>query len=130
MLQNRGIRLGKRELEIMNVVWSLGEATVQDVCDRLKRPAAYSTVLTMMRTLEAKGALSHRVQHRTFVYRSEVSRDAVQSSMLTELRDLLFAGSNSLMVNSLLSQRPMTAEETAELRNILEQRREAFTRHE
>ena len=47
MFHSTGFRLGKRELEILQVVWDMGEATVQDVCDRLARPAAYSTVLTL-----------------------------------------------------------------------------------
>ena len=121
MFHGTGFRLGKRELEIMNVVWDLGEATVQDVCDRLERPAAYSTVLTMMRTLEAKGMLSHRVFSRTFVYRPQVPRDRVQSSLIDEVRHLLFGGSAALLVNSMLTRAQLSAEEIAELRRVLSQ---------
>ncbi len=39
MLQTQELRLGRRELEMLNIVWDKGEATVQDVCDRLARPA-------------------------------------------------------------------------------------------
>lgn len=121
MLQTSGFRLGKRELEIMNVVWDMGEATVQEVCDRLHRPAAYSTVLTMMRTLEEKGMLSHRVLGRTFVYRPEIRRDRVQSSLIDEMRQLLFGGSAALLVNSMLSHRRLSPTELAELRRVLSQ---------
>lgn len=121
MLRTTGFRLGKRELEIMNVVWDLGEATVQDVCDRLERPAAYSTVLTMMRTLEAKGMLSHRVFGRTFIYRPEVPRDRVRSSLIDEMRHLLFGGSAALLLNSMLSHGQLSAEELAELNRVLSQ---------
>src|SRR5262245_7021941 len=78
MSQLSGVRLGKRGLEIMNIVWDLGEATVQDVVDRLERPAAYSTVLTMMRALESKGLLGHRTFGRTFIYRPEMPREQVR----------------------------------------------------
>ena len=116
-----GFRLGKRELEIMNVVWDMGEATVQGVCERLHRRAAYSTVLTMMRTLERKGMLTHRVSGRTFIYRPQVTRDRVQGSMLRDIRELLFNGSAALMLSSMLSHEPMSAQELAELRRVLDQ---------
>src|SRR5437899_2044556 len=121
MLRSTRLRLGERELEIMNVVWDLGEATVQEVCNRLERPAAYSTVITMMRTLEAKGILSHRVLGRTFVYQAEVLRDGVRASMLTELRDLVFGGSPALLLHSMVNDTTISPDELAELRNILNQ---------
>ena len=119
MFLGKEYRLGKRELEIMNVVWDLEEATVQDVCDRLDRPAAYSTILTMMRTLEAKQLLSHTVQQRMFVYRPQVSRDEVRKSMLAALCDILFGGSAPLLVNTVLDQKAMTEEELTELHRVL-----------
>jgi BlaI family penicillinase repressor len=116
-------RLGKRELEIMNVVWDLGEATVQDVCVRLARSSAYSTILTMMRTLEAKGLLSHTVRQRMFVYRPEVPREDVRKSILTGLCDLLFGGSPLLLVNSLLAEKAMTEPELRELDRMMKRSR-------
>ena len=121
MFHSTGLRLGQRELEILHIVWDLGEATVQDVVDRLERPAAYSTVLTMMRTLESKGVLGHTVDGRTFVYRPLMSREHVQSSMLSMVRDVLFRGSAAVLVNSMISQSPMSREELAELRRLLDQ---------
>ena len=121
MFQNTRLRLGKRELEILNVVWDSGEATVQDVCERLERRAAYSTVLTMMRTLEAKGMLSHRVTGRTFIYRPQVPRDEVRSSMVHEVRELLFGGSAALLLSSMLNHDAMSAKDLAELRHVLSQ---------
>jgi predicted transcriptional regulator len=113
--------MGKRELEIMNVVWDRGEATVQDVCDRLARPAAYSTVLTMMRTLETKGVLQHRVEGRSFVYEPLISRALVRTSMIGDLRDLLFGGSTALLINSMLSGNAMRPDEIEELGRLVEQ---------
>jgi predicted transcriptional regulator len=120
MLQTPNLRLGRRELEILNIVWDLGEATVQDVCDRLERRAAYSTVLTMMRTLENKGVLAHRADGRTFVYYPRISREHVQSTMLHSVRDVLFNGSIASLVNTMLNQTPMSHQELCELRQLLD----------
>jgi predicted transcriptional regulator len=120
MGKKKSYRLAPRELEIMNVVWERGEATVRDVCQALRRPAAYTTVLTMMRILESKGLLKHRAEGRTFVYRAAVPRSQVQRSMLLELRDALFAGSTSMLINTLVSGAGMSEDEREELRKMLE----------
>lgn len=119
MFHSSGFRLGKRELEILQVVWDMGEATVQDVCDRLERAAAYSTVLTMMRTLETKGLLNHRVFGRTFVYRPQVPCEKVRAALVHEMREVLFGGSAAMLVSTMLSHSPMSAAELTELRDIL-----------
>ena len=128
MFAATGFRLGKRELEIMNVVWDSGEATVQDVCDRLARPAAYCTVLTMMRTLETKGMLTHRVDGRTFVYRPHVPRERVRASLVHELRELVFDGSATLLVNTMLNHGTMNVADLSELRRLLAQTEMAAVR--
>jgi BlaI family penicillinase repressor len=117
---NGEFRLGRRELEILNVVWDLSEATVQEVCDRLARPH-HSTVHTMMRTLECKGLLDHRVFGRTFVYRSLVSREHVRGSKVRELCDVLFGGSFSLIFTSMLHCSSMSRAELGELRRLLKE---------
>ena len=129
MLHTQELRLGRRELEMLNIVWDLGEATVQDVCDRLARPAAYSTVLTMMRALENKGVLGHRTDGRTFVYHALISREHVQGSMLNSVRDVLFGGSVASLINTMLSQHPMSDKELEELRSLLDQAAAAGETH-
>ncbi len=120
MYRQKNYRLGRRELEIMNIVWDLGEATVHDVCACLDCPAAYTTVLTMMRILESKGLLAHRVLGRSHVYRPTVERHEVRRSMLLDLRDLLFAGSTALLLNTLITDGEMKPEELEELRRVIE----------
>jgi predicted transcriptional regulator len=85
------IRLGRLELQIMVVVWDKGRATVHDVKEALSqgRKPAYSTILTMMRKLEAKGYLVHAVQDRTYVYRATISRHDVRQSLLGDARTRL-----------------------------------------
>ena len=118
------IRLGKLELQIMNVVWEQGTATVHDVKDALSRgkTPAYTTVLTMMRNLEAKGYLEHEVDGRTFVYQPTLTRATARQSMLSELLERVFDGSPSLLVNSLMKQKRISAKELRRIRDLLRER--------
>jgi len=126
MAKPRGddIRLGKLELEIMQVVWRLEQATVQEVKDALasRRERAYSTILTMMRNLEDKGYLRHEVDGRTYVYRPAIERGKVRRGLLGDLIERLFNGSPSLLVNSLVDDGFVNEEELVEIRRLVEKR--------
>jgi BlaI family penicillinase repressor len=119
------IRLGRLELQIMGVVWKRGKATVHDVKEALSqgRKPAYSTILTMMRKLEAKGYLEHEVHDRTYVYRAIISRQAVRHGLLGDLVDRLFEGSASLLLTSLVEQNRVSAKELREIQQLIEKRR-------
>lgn len=119
------IRLGRLELQIMNVVWDKGLATVHDVKDTISRgrKPAYSTILTMMRKLEAKGYLSHDVDDRTYVYRPTISRQTVRQGVIGDLLDRLFEGSPSLLLNSLVEQNRISEKELREIRKLITKRR-------
>ena len=121
----REVRLGKMELQIMKVVWQRGKATVHDVKDALSRgrKPAYSTVLTMMRKLEAKGYLSHDVDDRTYVYRPTISRQTVRQGVIGDLLDRLFEGSPSLLLNSLVEQNRVSEKELRQIRKLISKRR-------
>jgi BlaI family penicillinase repressor len=119
------IRLGRLELQIMGVVWDKGRATVHDVKEALgrgRRPA-YSTILTMMRKLEAKGYLAHEVADRTYVYRATISRQAARHSLLGDLLERVFEGSPAQLVSSLVEQNRVTEEELREIRKLIAERR-------
>jgi predicted transcriptional regulator len=119
------IRLGRLELQIMNAVWQRGKATVHDVKDAISkgRKPAYSTILTMMRKLEAKGYLEHEVDERTYVYRATISRQAVRRSMLGDLLERAFEGSPSLLMSSLVEQDRISEAELREIRKLIGKRR-------
>lgn len=121
------IRLGRMELRIMKVVWERGEATVHDVRDALSggtRKPAYSTVLTMMRKVEAKGYLEHEVDGRTYVYRPTITSQAVRHSMLGDMLERVFEGSPRLLVTSLIEQKRICEKELREIRKLLAKRGE------
>jgi BlaI family penicillinase repressor len=120
---NSEIRLGKLELQIMNVVWDRGKATVHDVKNALsRRKPAYSTILTMMRKLEAKGYLEHEVDGRTYVYRPLISQQAVRQGVLGDLVERLFEGSTSLLLTSLVEQNRISKNELRQIRKLIEER--------
>jgi predicted transcriptional regulator len=117
------IRLGRLEMQIMNVVWEKGKATVHDVKDALGkgRKPAYSTILTMMRKIEAKGYLEHDVDNRTYVYRSTISQNVARRSILGDILDRLFDGSPALLLNSLVEQNQVSKEELDQLKKLIEE---------
>jgi predicted transcriptional regulator len=118
------IRLGRLELQIMSVVWQRGKASVRDVKDALTRgrKPAYSTVLTMMRKLEAKGYLAHEVQDRTYIYHPTISRERVRHGVLGDLLDRLFEGSASLLLTSLVEQNRISEKELLEVQKLIKQK--------
>ena len=84
--------LTRYELELMNVIWSKGSATVLEVCESLKRPLAYTTVLTTLGLLHArKKVLKREKRGRRHVYMAAVSREEVMRATIAELGQTLFA---------------------------------------
>jgi predicted transcriptional regulator len=114
-------RLTRYELELMDVLWELGEGTVQDVCDRLERPLAYTTVMTTLTLLSTKKrTLDRHKRGRAFIYRPSVSREEVSRSMISDLRDVLFGKQLPTLVLNLLSEESVSESDLAALRAALE----------
>ena len=112
--------LTKCELEIMDVVWTLGQATVQDVVTALDRSLAYTTVMTMLKILEEKrGVLRRTKSGRAYVYQPLVSRDAAGRSIAGDLARRVFRGSIKSLVLSLIDTEPMSAADIAEVKEAI-----------
>ena len=97
-----------RELDIMDVLWEHGPATVAEVQGRLGDPLAYTTVLTILRTLEEKGHVGHEEEGRAYRYHAEVARDAAERSAVRQLVRKVFRGSPELLLTQLVSDRKLT----------------------
>ena len=117
--------LGQLQSEVLEWVWQQGEATVADVVQHLgrRRPITYTTVLVAMQKLEKKGWLTHRTQGRAYVYQPARSQAKAQAGALREILEAVFGGDPKLLVTQLLDSRPWTADELADLRRLIEQRR-------
>src|SRR5689334_13291095 len=118
-------RLGDLQLKIMQVLWGRPEATVSDVHRSLSADAefAYTTVATMLRKMEDRGLVKHRLEGRSFVYRANVAADEVTRSMANHLVDRLFEGSLADTVNHLLSTREVSREELGRLERLIAERK-------
>ena len=112
----------ERELDVMAVLWDNCSATVADVRERLVDDLAYTTVLTILRTLEDKGYVAHRPEGRAYRYHPLVDREAAQVSHLNRLTQKLFAGSTERLLTHLVAERGMSEEELERLRALLNQR--------
>jgi predicted transcriptional regulator len=113
--------LGDLQHAIMKVLWQRAEATVAEVHDALyeERSLAPTTIATMLRKMEDKGVVAHRVDGRQFVYRPTVSEPEVRTSMVSELVDRLFSGDAAALVSHLVADRAIDSDELERLRALL-----------
>jgi len=111
-----------RELDVMSVLWDIGPATVAEVRKRIPDQLAYTTVLTMLRTLEHKGYLSHTEEGRAHRYKPLVKREAAGRTALRRLVDKVFDGSPELLLTQLVSDKNLSDEELRRLRKLLAER--------
>ncbi|HEX5724952.1 MAG TPA: BlaI/MecI/CopY family transcriptional regulator [Longimicrobiaceae bacterium] len=113
-----------REMDVMAVLWDLGGATVAEVRDRLADDLAYTTVLTVLRTLEEKGYVDHAEEGKAYRYHPLVERQQAGASVLRRLTRKLFKGSPELLLTHLVSDRGLSDEELRRMRRLLEERLE------
>ena len=111
-----------RELDVMAVLWERGDATVAEVHQRLAADLAYTTVLTVLRTLESKGAVRHEEEGKAYRYFPLVEREAAGRRAIRLIRDKMFGGSESLLLTQFVSDRDVDAEQLRELRRLIDER--------
>ena len=113
-----------RELDVMAVLWEDGPATVAEVQKRLADELAYTTVLTILRTLEEKGRVRHEEEGRAYRYYPLVEQSAAGASALRRLVRKVFRGSPELLLTQLVSERGLTEEQLRAMRQLLDERLE------
>ena len=115
--------LTEAELKVMDMVWKLGEATVNDVASAQKGPhqLAYNTILTMMRILEKKGYLRHQKNGRAHVYRPVVDRQQARSKAVRQMVKSFFDNSPELLMMNLLNSETLSIEERDRLKQMLDE---------
>lgn len=105
-----------KELEIMNVIWELGEATVKDIQERLPGDRHYNSVLTIIRVLVRKRHLLHRAQGKTYIYRAGEGPDQARSRLLHRLVEGVFGGSATSVVLNLVQTGDLTHQDLDRIR--------------
>ena len=108
--------LTNAEHRIMEVIWARGSATVADVVQALHGKDAYTTILTLMRILTAKGYLTTHKEGRAHVFTPRVDRDTAARKAVHQLLSKFFAGSPSELVLSFLREEELTTDELDEIK--------------
>jgi predicted transcriptional regulator len=110
------------ELEILNALWASGPATVREVHDALSsRGTGYTTVLKQMQMMVEKGLLTRSERFRSHVYQVSVPREETQQQLAGSLLERAFGGSAKNLVLGALSAQPVSPEELAEIRKVLDE---------
>lgn len=109
------------ELEILQVLWNRGEATVRDVHEELLsiKDCGYTTTLKLMQIMFEKGLVIRDDSNRTHIYQANVSREATQQQLVNKMVNTLFRGSHSQLVMQALGSHTPSKEELDEIQQLL-----------
>jgi BlaI family transcriptional regulator, penicillinase repressor len=114
------VQFTDREIDVMEVLWERGPSLVGEVRAALKDDLAYTTVLTILRTLEGKGYIGHKQEGRGHRYFAAVKQQAARQSALRHLTSKLFKGSAELLFTYLVSDQKLSAKQIRNMRALLE----------
>lgn len=122
MPPRKSATLTEAELRLMEVLWTRGEATVQQILDALppKQALAYNSVLTTIRILEKKGYVKHAKDGRAHVFIPLVGRDEATRSEIRHLIQRFFRNSHEMLVLNILQDQSIDEDEMKRLRSLLE----------
>lgn len=114
--------LGETEMEILNHVWKLEEASVSDVREKILeyRDIAYTTVMTIMKNLADKSYLKYRKEGLSYIYSAAVHPDDVRFNLIDRLVDKVFQGSPKELVQTLVQSEKLTEEERLEIKKMID----------
>ena len=114
--------LGETEMEVLNHVWDMGEATVKQVRKRIleSREVAYTTIMTVMKNLAEKGYLKYRKDGVTYVYSPAQKPESVRSNLAKELIKKVFKGSPKQLVQTLVNSEDMSEKELSDIKKMID----------
>lgn len=117
--------LTRAELRVMNELWRLGRGTVAEVAAALPPPpAAYTTVLTILRILEQKGAVRREAEGRAHVYIPAIERETIARSAVADLVQSFFQNSKSALALNLIAESRPSQEELDSLKALIAEHEE------
>jgi len=132
MARRKGNTLTELELELMNVLWRKGRASVNDIREALaeERPLAYTSISTMMGILEKKGYVTHDTVGRTYVYAPLVERTRAQRSLIQNLLHRVFHGSPALLMLNIIASEDISSSELDHVQRAIDRRKREMAEDE
>ena len=122
MLKSSLESLGELQRAVIEVVWDLGQASVHEVRDQLKRDRkpAYTTVLTALQKLEKAGWLRHRAEGKSYVYLPTRTREQAGAGSVQRFIKQVFDGDPMRMFQHLICEGTLSDQDLAELRKLID----------
>ena len=108
------------ELDILAVLWKMGQATVREVHAALGKNNGYTTTLKQMQLMVDKGLVTRSERFRSHIYQAAVPKEQTQSAIAADLMKRAFDGSARSLVMGALSAQPTSKEELAEIRKMID----------
>lgn len=126
MSESKNATLARRERQVMDILYRLGEAGAQEILDQMPDPPTYSAVRALLATMVEKNLVKHRKDSRRYVYRPAVSEKKAKRSALNNLLATFFDGRPENLVASLLdpSDQQLSEDEIAKIRELIDQQPE------
>ena len=102
--------MSRRERQIMDILYRLGQASAKEVLDNLPDPPSYSAVRALMVTLEGKGMVTHSKESRRYIYKPVIAEKRARKSAVSNLLSTFFDGKPERLVAALLDSDDMKLE--------------------
>ena len=117
------LQFGRVQMKIMRILWKKSRATARDITEALNKEMliAHSTVQTLLRELEKKGAIDHDINDRTFIFFPCVENEKVTKKALRDFIDHIFAGSPGKLVSYLVQNEKIPPRELEKIREMIDQ---------
>ncbi|RBQ02462.1 MULTISPECIES: BlaI/MecI/CopY family transcriptional regulator [Pedobacter] len=120
-MSNQNIKPTEGEMEILQVLWQKGNATVREVHEALnKKDSGYTTTLKLMQILHEKGMVERDTNQKTHIYKALVSQDKTEKQLVTKMIDNVFNGSAARLVMQALGNHSASADEIDEIKKYLD----------
>lgn len=115
------VQFTERELDLMSVLWTLGSGTVNEVRERLEDKPGYTSVLKILQVLEEKGHVRHEREGRAYRYFPTVAPEDAGRTALGRIVNKIFLGSAEMTLARLVEDRPISKQELARMRQVLDE---------
>ncbi|WP_207510878.1 BlaI/MecI/CopY family transcriptional regulator [Longitalea luteola] len=122
MATTKTIKPTESELEILQILWKKGNASVREVHEELlqTKEAGYTTTLKLMQIMHEKGLVKRDDSIKTHIYQAAVTKEKTQKHLLNKMIDTLFGGSPGELVMQALGNHKASAEELEEIQKVLD----------